>query len=216
MYKLFYSPGAASLAVHAAIHESGAAHELVNVDLNVPRTDDYLRLNPQGTVPTLVIDGLAHRESAALLILLAERHPEANLAPAPGTPGRAEWLQWTVALATSLGGPFRLWFYPRDLGLEAHDENSRAPVRRTLEAGFERIASHLQAHGPYLLGERFSIADYQLCMYMRWSRAMPKPATEWPELDRLARLVSARPAWRNAVAMEGLRGWHLDSAEPVQ
>ena len=211
MYKLFYSPGAASLAVHAAIHESGAPHELVNVDLGVPRTEDYLRLNPQGTVPTLVIDGLAHRESAALLILLAERHPEASMAPAPGTPGRAEWLQWTVALATSLVGPFRLWFYPQDLGLEAHDENSRAPVRRTLEAGFERIASHLRAHGPYLLGERFSTADYQLCMYMRWSRAMPKPATEWPELDRLARLVSTRPAWRNAVAMEGLRGWHLDT-----
>ena len=216
MYTLYYSPGAASLAVHAAIHESGAAHQLVNVDLDVPRTDDYLRLNPQGTVPTLLIDGLAHRESAALLMLLAERHPEADLAPAPGTPGRAEWLQWTVALATSLGGPFRLWFYPQDAGLDAHDEASRGPVRRTLEAGFERIASHLAAHGPYLLGERFSSADLQLCMYLRWSRAMPKPATEWPELDRLARLVTARPAWRATVAMEGLHNWHLDRAETVQ
>lgn len=212
MYTLFYAPGAASLAVHAALHELDAPHDLVAVDLQVPRTEDYLRLNPQGTVPTLVIDGLAHRESAALLMLLAERHPQAGLAPLPGAPGRAEWLQWSVALATSLGGPYRLWFYPHDLGLAEHDEASRAPVRRTLEAAFERIASHLQAHGPYLLGERFSTADYQLCMYMRWARAMPKPATEWPALDQLARLVSARPAWQRAVAMEGLRGWHLDGA----
>jgi glutathione S-transferase len=212
MYALFYAPGAASLAVHAALHEIDAPHDLVAVDLQVPRTEDYLRLNPQGTVPTLVIDGMAHRESAALLMLLAERHPQAGLAPQPGVPGRAEWLQWTVALATSLGGPYRLWFYPQDLGLAEHDEGSRAPVRRTLEAAFERIESHLVAHGPYLLGEHFSTADYQLCMYMRWSRAMPKPATEWPALDRLARLVTARPAWQRAIAMEGLRGWHLDGA----
>ncbi|GGY12445.1 glutathione S-transferase [Massilia dura] len=210
MYTLFYAPGAASLAVHAALHEVDAPHDLVKVDLQVQRTEDYLRLNPQGTVPTLVIDGLAHRESAALLLLLAERHPQADLAPPPGAPGRAEWLQWSVALATSLGGPYRLWFYPQDLGLPEHSEQTRAPVQRILEAAFERIESHLVAHGPYLLGERFSTADYQLCMYMRWSRAMPKPATEWPALDRLARLVVARPAWRNAVAMEGLRGWHLD------
>ncbi|WP_338766316.1 glutathione S-transferase N-terminal domain-containing protein [Massilia sp. METH4] len=213
MYTLYYSPGAASLAVHAALHDTGAPHRLVNVDLDVPRTEDYLRLNPQGTVPTLDIDGLAHRESAAILMLLTERHPEAGLAPAPGAPDRGAWLQWSVALATSLGGPFRLWFYPQDLGLDAHDEQSRAPIRRTLEAGFERIASHLAAHGPYLLGEHFSTADYQLCMYLRWSRAMPKPATEWPELERLARLVTARPAWRRAVGHEGLRGWLLDEAQ---
>ena len=89
-------------------------------------------------------------------------------------------------------------------------------TRNVESATFRGVEAHLTARGPYLLGERFSSADYQLCMYMRWSRAMPKPATKWPELDRLARLVSARPAWRNAVAMEGLRGWHLDSAEPVQ
>jgi glutathione S-transferase len=216
MYTLYYAPGAASLAVHAALHETGAEHQLVDVHLDVPRTDDYLRLNPQGTVPTLLADGLAHRESAAILMLLSERHPDAGLAPPPGAPERGAWLQWSVALATSLGGPFRLWFYPQDLGLQAHGEQSRAPVRRTLEAAFERIASHLDAHGPYLLGERFSSADYQLCMYMRWSRAMPKPATGWPALDRLARLVTARPAWQGAVAMEGLRGWHLDSAAAAQ
>lgn len=212
MYKLYYAPGAASLAVHAAVHETGAPHELVHVDLDAQRSDDYLRLNPQGTVPTLVIDGVAHHESAAILMLLAERHPQANLAPPPGTPERGAWLQWTVALATTLGSAYRLWFYPRDLGLAAHDEATRAPLRRTIEAHFERIETHLNARGPYLLGERFSSADYQLCMYMRWSRAMPKPATEWPALDRLARLVSARPAWQAAAKMEGLQGWHLDGA----
>jgi glutathione S-transferase len=212
MYTLYYAPGAASLAVHAALHDTGAPHDLVKVDLasGAQHTDDYLRLNPLGVVPTLVVNHLPCRESAALLQLLAERHPNAGLAPLPGTPERAGWLQWSVALTTTLGAPFRLWFYPRDLGLEEHDDTSRAPVRALLEKAFSRIDGHLGAHGPYLLGERFSTADYQLCMYIRWARAMPRPATDWPALHRLARLVAARPGWRHAAAVEGLGGWHLD------
>lgn len=212
MYTLYYSPGAASLAVHAALLDTGVPFELASIDLKAgtQRTQEYLRLNPQGVVPTLVVDGAPYRESAALLQWLAERHPQAHLAPMPGTPERGSWLQWSVALATTLGASFRLWFYPADLGLAAHSEASRTPIRAALEGAFDRIDAHVAAGGPYLLGERFSSADYQLCMYIRWARAMPRPATQWPALDRLARLVTARPAWRRAVATEGLSGWHLD------
>lgn len=210
MYTLYYAPGAASLAVHAALIDTGAPFTLAQVDLDGERTDEFLRLNPQGAVPALVVDGQAQTEAAALLQLLAEQHPDAQLAPAPGSPDRAAWLQWTAALPSMLGAPFRLWFYPLDLGIAEHDEQTRAPLRRMIEMAFQRIEARLSKQGPYLLGERFSTADYQLCMYMRWSRAMPTPATTLPALDRLARLVTARPAWRRVAATEGLRGWHLD------
>ena len=76
-YTLYYSPGAASLAVHWMLIELGVPFEaeLVDIDAGAQRSPDYLRMNPSGRVPTLVIDGVPHGESTALLMLLAERHP---------------------------------------------------------------------------------------------------------------------------------------------
>ena len=86
MYTLYYSPGAASLLPHVLLLEIGAAHELALVDIasGANRQPDYLRLNPNGVIPTLVVDGRPCLETAALLLLLTERHPEAGLAPAAG------------------------------------------------------------------------------------------------------------------------------------
>ena len=86
-YVLYYSPGAASMAVHWMLIETRLPFEahLVDIDAGHQRDPDYLRLNPSGRVPTLVVDGVPRHESAALLMLLAERHPEAGLAPAPGS-----------------------------------------------------------------------------------------------------------------------------------
>ena len=93
MYTLYYAPGTASMVVHLALLEIGAPHRLVRLDFSKDeqRSADYLRLNPRGQVPTLVIDGQPYFESAALLMILAERHPEANLAPPPGSPLRPEF-----------------------------------------------------------------------------------------------------------------------------
>ena len=95
MYTLYYSPGAASMVVHLALLEIGAPHELrlVDFEANAQRDPAYLKLNPRGVVPTLVIDGRPRSESAALLLMLAERHPEAKLAPVPGTPEYEAWLE---------------------------------------------------------------------------------------------------------------------------
>ena len=80
------------------------------------RSEAYLRLNPLGQVPTLVIDGRPYTESAALLMMLADRHPEARLAPPPGTPERNQWYQWLVFGSNAFGASYRNWFYPADLG----------------------------------------------------------------------------------------------------
>ena len=86
MYTLYYGRGAASLAIHAALKEIGVPYDLVAIDLDggQQRSAEYLRINPQGKVPTLLIDGKPFTESAALMMMLAERHPQSNLAPPAG------------------------------------------------------------------------------------------------------------------------------------
>jgi glutathione S-transferase len=209
MYTLYYSPGTASLVVHLALLEIGVPYrlELVDFSKQAQRSPDYLKLNPQGTVPTLVIDGQPYAESAALLIMLADRHPEAHLAPAAGSAQRNAWYQWIAYLATTLGATYRFWFYPPELGGTEHTAAERAALRAKIEAAWDRIDAHLAAHGPYLLGAELSAADLLLLMYMRWSRNMPRPALEWPALKAFATRMRARPSWQKLCDVEQLTEW---------
>ena len=143
----------------------------------------------------------------ALLAMLAERHPEARLIPPPGTPEREAWLQWVVYLSNTLMSTYRLWFYPAELGAGEHTPEVRAALRKKIEGAWDLLDAQLARHGPYLLGAAFSGADLLLTMLMRWSRNMPRPATEWPALKRLADLVRARPSWKKLYESEGLTEW---------
>lgn len=209
MYTLYYSPGAASMVVHLALLEIGAAHELRLVDFEADAQHDaqYLKLNPRGLVPTLVIDGRPMSESAAILILLADRHPQAKLAPAVASPEREAWLQWIVFLSNSLMSSFRFWFYPPELGTPEHTPTARAALQKKIEGIWDLLDTQLTSHGPYLLGAEFSAADLLLTMMMRWSRNMPCPATHWPALKQLADTVRARPSWKRLYEVEGLSEW---------
>ena len=209
MYTLFYSPGTASIVVHLALLEIGAPYRLERVDFEskAQRDPRYLALNPSGVVPTLIVDGEPFTESAALLMMLCDRHPEARLAPAPGTPQRNLWYQWIAYLSNPLAASFRDWFYPDDLGASEHAPDVRAALQRRIEAVWDRLDAHLAARGPYLLGSEFSGADLHATMLMRWSRKMPKPATRWPALLVLADLVRARASWKKMSELEGLTGW---------
>ena len=209
MYLLYYSPGTASMAVHQALLEIGAPHELRKVDFETQaqKSAEYLALNPNGMVPTLIVDGHPYYECAALLMLLAERHPEAGLAPALGTPQRAIWLQWIVHFANTLQPAFRQWFYAQDFAAVEHEKESKEFARMRIEAVWNRLDAHLTVHGPYLLGDEFSIADLYATMLMRWSRNMPKTATAWPALAVLARRVKARRSWKQLYDIEELTEW---------
>ena len=210
MYTLYYSPGSASMVVHLALLEIGAPHELKLVDFsaNAQRDPGYLKLSPQGVVPTLVVDGRALTESAALLMLLAERHPESKLAPAVGSPLRADWYQWIGYLSNSLSPAYRQWFYPADLGYTELPPELRGALQHRIEGVWDRLQAHLAANGPYLLGAEFSGADLLLTMLMRWSRNMPHSALAWPALKALAEKVRARPSWQTLYQREGLAEWN--------
>ncbi len=194
MYTLYYSPGSASMAVHLALLEIGAPHQLELVDLESKsqRSESYLRLNPQGQVPTLVIDGVPYTESAALLMMLADRHPESRLAPPSGSTKRNQWYQWLVFGSNAFGASYRNWFYPPELGASEHPQTVRSALQRRIENLWDRVDSHLASGGPYLLGEEISAADLLFIMYMRWSRNMPRTALEWPALKRFATLMRQR------------------------
>jgi len=210
MYTLYYSPGAASMAIHLALLETGVAHELKLVDTSAgqQRSPEYLRLNPNGLVPTLSIDGKPYFEAAAGLMTIADRHPEAGLAPGLLSGLRPAWNQWILHLANTVQPAFRLWFYPTDLvDAEPLQAAVKDGTRRRIEAAWARIDAHLAANGPYLLGATFSAADLMLLMLMRWSRNMPKPATEWPALRAHAARMKTRPSWKRLNEVEGLTEW---------
>lgn len=210
MYTLYYSPGTASMCAHQALIETGAPYRLMLVDLQAggQRDPAYLRLNPGGVVPTLLIDDAPLTETAALLMTLATRHPEARLAPAESSASRATWYQWIVYLANTLQPAFRLWFYPADIGDQPDVQAIlKAATCRKIESVWARIDAHLLTQGPYLLGGEFSAADLMLIMLMRWSRNMPKPATEWSALHQYAVRMKARPSWKKLCALEGLTEW---------
>jgi glutathione S-transferase len=209
MYTLYYAPGAASLAVHWLLIELGAEHRLEKVDLAAgqQRTVDYLKLNPNGVVPTLIVDGAPMYECAALLLMLAERHPEAGFAPQPGSRERPLYLQWMLHLANTLQPAFRLWFYPAEAAGAEHVDAAKARARERIEAAFDRLSNELEAAGPYLCGDAISAVDFLATMLMRWSRNMPRPATEWPVLAAHAARMKARPSFRKLYEIEGLSEW---------
>jgi glutathione S-transferase len=206
---LYYAPGAASFLVHWMLIELDVPYELRLVDTAAmqQKTSEYLALNPNGVVPTLVMDGRPRYEAAALAMLLADRHPQAKLAPSLDDPRRADYVQWMFNLANMVQPLFRQWWYPGEPAGEANADALRAHCAPRIEAQWQRIDEHLAANGPWLLGDEMSVADFYLTMLMRWSRGMPKPATEWPHLAALAKSMKARPSFARLYAEEGLEEW---------
>jgi len=208
-YTLYYSPGSASLAVHWMLIELAVPFEakLVSIDAGAQKSPEYLRLNPTGRLPTMMIDGKAHGESAALLMLLAERHPEKKLAPAPGTTGRADWIEMTIFLANTLLPAMRDWFYADTDGDPAGADAVKALARRRIESAWDRLDSRLADGRTHLLGSELTAADFLATMIMRWSRNMPRPAASWKNLAPYIQRMRSRPAFIEVNDREGLTDW---------
>mgnify|MGYP000623779462 CR=1 FL=1 len=139
MYQLYYYPGNANLAPHMLLEEIGVPYELILVDRdkNAQRSPQYLKLNPNGRIPTLVDGDLVLFEAAAICLHLADRHPEAALAPALGTPARAEFYKWLIYLTNTLQAELLIYFYPERLAIDA---NAAAAVKLRAQ---ERVADML-------------------------------------------------------------------------
>jgi glutathione S-transferase len=203
MYVLYWSPGSASMAPHGALEEAGAKYELtmVNTDAGAHRDPGYLKLNPNAKVPTLVADGkFVMFESAAMAMFIADRHPEAKLAPGPDEMARGHFYQWLIHLTNSLQPAMLRYYYPeRHTADEGGHEAVKAKAMEEIASLWGRIDQHLASHGPYLLGERFSAADLSAYMLSTWQQCCPNTYERFPNVKRLAELVAARPAMQRVI-----------------
>ena len=206
---LYGSPSTASLVVHWLLIELGIEHELhvLDFDKHEQKSPEYLKLNPQGRVPTLLIDGQVLTESAAIAMHLADLYPQAVLAPAIGSPDRAAYYRWMFFCAYTLMPAYRGWFYPDEPAGEESLDKVKASSRAAIEYAWQQVNDHLEANGPFLLGERKSTPDFVLTMLMRWSRNMPKPSDSWPALLAHATRMKALPSFREVCARENLTDW---------
>jgi len=206
---LYHAPVTAALVVRWLLIELDWPHQVRTLDLEKRehKSEAYLKLNPAGVVPTLVIDGQAICETAAILMHLGDLADGRALAPPPRTPGRGQYYRWMFFMANTLQPAFRAWFYPGEPAGPENVEAARREARAAIERAWDEVARHLAAGGPYLLGEQLSAADFLLTMLMRWSRNMPRPSDSWPALLAHARRMKARPSFRAVYAREGITDW---------
>jgi glutathione S-transferase len=207
MYTLYWAPTGANMAAHAALIEIGAPHELIRVDIDKGehRTEAYLRIQPHGRVPALRHGELVMYESAAILLYLADRHPEAGLAPDLKSPERGLFNQWLMHLTNTVQEHEMHWFHP-DFYIDGPEPQAalKAHARSRIERSFGYFDGLLAGSGPYLLEHRFSAADLFFYMVAFWTRRMPKPATTFPNVRRLVRLVHERAAVAQMMREEGI------------
>jgi glutathione S-transferase len=197
VYKLYWSKGSGAMAPQALLEEVGAEYEKIVVDIaeNEHKSADFLSVNPMGQIPALVLpDGTLMTESAAMLLHLTDRHPEARLAPPVGSPESARFQRWLLYLATPVYTAVLRYYYPEQF---TNDPAGHAGVSAVGLSDFDECLSVLNdalAPGPYLLGETFSAADVYLAMLVDWHPESEAAQARSPRIRRLCEQVVARPA----------------------
>jgi len=210
--KLYYSPGACSLAPHIVAREAGLAFDLVKVDLAKRKTEtgeDYLAINPRGLVPAIQLDdGEVHTEAAALVQYLAEQAPQSNLAPPAGSKERFRVNQWLAFVASELHKTFSPWLFQA----EAADSTKQA-VREKLGLRFAELDRHLATRA-YLTGDVFTAADAYAFTIVNWSNFVSVDLAPYHHLSAYMARVAARPKVREALVAEGLVAARSEGAMP--
>lgn len=199
--KLYYFPGACSLAVHIVLREAGFQFELDKVDLATRKTEsgaDFLAVNPKGYVPALSLDdGQVLTEDQVILQYLADRKPASGLAPPLGSMERYRLMEWLAFIATEVHKSFGPLWNPDT------PEVSRQAAIRLLSRRFDYLVESLRG-STWLMGEHFTVADAYLCTVLGWCAYHKIDLSKWPVLAAYVGRVSARPAVCEAMKAEGL------------
>ncbi len=199
--KLYYSPGACSIASHIALREAGLPFTLEKVNLKSKKTEsgnDFLAVNSKGSVPALQIDGIGVlTEGPAILQYIADQKPETRLAPRAGSIERYRLMEALNYLGSELHKSYSPLFNPA-LGAEAK-QAAIAQVGKRLDWLSGQLGSKR-----FLLGEDFTVADAYLYAVLSWSGLVGVDLSHWPTLTAFAARVAERPAVKAARAAEGL------------
>ena len=185
------------------LEEVGAPYEFVQVDISGDTRDPaYLKLNPHGRVPTLLVDGKPMFECAAICAFLADRHPQAGLAPAADAPERAAYMQWMVYLTNTIQELMLQMFYPERCTTHADEApHIAAKTRERFDAAFDVVEKALKAGGPYLLGTKASAADVYLSMLAGWHPDPDALAKRCPGIAAMRKKIAERPGMARALAV---------------
>jgi glutathione S-transferase len=198
--KLYYMPGACSLAPHIALREAGLPVELEQVDRSKKTASgaDYLTINPKGAVPAVRLDdGQVLTEAAIIQQYIADKVPAKKLAPAAGTPERLRLQEWLNYIASELHKGIGQLFNP------AMPDDYKEAVKKGLAA---RQFAHLEkalAGRDYLLGD-FTIADGYAFTVLNWTNFHKIDLSAFPNVAAYLKRVAARPAVQAAMTAEGL------------
>jgi glutathione S-transferase len=201
--KLYYSPGACSLADHIALQWIGQPYEAIRVSREDRKTPAYLKINPAGAVPAFEQDGWVLTQNAAILNSLADSFPQAGLG-GDGTPkGRAEVNKWLALVNSDIHPAFHpLFGSTAYLGDETLIDKSKDVARTKLRGLFERVDAQL-AGKDWISGNR-SIADPYLYVVSRWAKAQGIDLTGLDNLVRFVARMEADPAVQKVLKDEGL------------
>ena len=199
--KLYYAPGACSLAVHIALREVGVPFDLTKVDLAQHTTEtgaSYLDISPRGYVPLLELDDQSrHTEGAALLQYVADLDPAQALIGKPGSRERLAVLEWLTFVSTELHKGFSPWLWHKETA-----ESTRQAAKAKLAARFAELDAVL-SRSDFLAGA-YSVADAYGFTIVNWAHLLGMPLTAYPHLQAWMARVAARPQVQAALRAEGL------------
>jgi len=207
MIKLYFSPGACSLAPHIVLEELGIAYEAVLISLNdgEHKRADYLKINPMARVPALNVDGKVLTENVAILTYLGGGYAERGLWPKE-TWKQAEALSLLAWLASSVhvaaGGIFRPERYSSDAAAQA---SIKATSRATLEKYFGDIEKMLTGK-TFAMGGQYTVCDPYLLVFFRWGNRLGIPMKErYPMWGKHAQRVASRPTVKRVLEAENIQ-----------
>jgi GST-like protein len=200
-YTLYGDPGSGSAMVEMALAEAGQIADLRGVPLEGDHQlrADYRAINPLGRIPTLVLpDGTVLTEHLAILVTIADRHPNAALLPPPGHVLRTVALRWMAVMAGEAYPHVTRWDYPARF---SPDEAAAAGIKERALEMFRDVLRVVEEHAgltgdaqrPFLLGARFSLADIPIAVISRWCGGRAWTPQNLLRLETLAQAVAARP-----------------------
>lgn len=201
--KLYYVPGACSLAVHIVLREAGYKFDMERVDMPSRKTEsgaDYLDINPKGYIPALELDdGAVLTEASVILQYLADQKPRRNLAPKLRTMERYRLMEWLNFIAAEVH---------KTLGAFFKFKQAMTPEWRQAQLGLvdQRFAALEKMLGTnqYVMGDEFSIADAYLFTTLNWTHFFQIDLGRWPAVQAYMARVAGRPAVKKAMKVEGL------------
>ena len=203
MYKLYYSPGACSMAIHVALNEINAKFELENVAMvGGEKSAKLLEVNPRGAVPVLKIDDFILREGAAILIYLLDEN-KSELLPQSGLE-RAKALEWLAFANSTLHPAYsRLFFQRRVLGDKASENPLYKPSFEQVQKYWNEIEEQLNK-AQFVCGDKITIADILLTIIANWSFYFKEPINFGVKTKEFFSKIIVRPSFQKALEVENV------------